>query len=118
MQHDCTHGWTLVRAPLYQREARCGTHSKAWSALHRRQQLGKVVALALVFCVAIVLSNVSLRIIPVSFNQVELRCWVGCVPHSTKLPAQRCLKRILEEWCYTLTIQHSVCLSPSPSSAT
>jgi len=29
-----------------------------------------VVALALVFCVAIVLSNVSLRIIPVSFNQV------------------------------------------------
>ena len=29
-----------------------------------------MVALALVFCVAIVLSNVSLRIIPVSFNQV------------------------------------------------
>ena len=40
------------------------------AAMLCRQQLGKVVALALVFCVAIVLSNVSLRIIPVSFNQV------------------------------------------------
>ena len=50
--------------------SRCMTINLTAAVHARRQQLGKVVALALVFCVAIVLSNVSLRIIPVSFNQV------------------------------------------------
>ena len=39
--------------------------------LKSRAQLGKVAALALVFCLAIVLASLSLRYIPVSFNQVR-----------------------------------------------
>ena len=38
--------------------------------LKSRAQLGKVSALALVFCLSIVLANLSLRFIPISFNQV------------------------------------------------
>ena len=52
------------------RRCSCSTLDPRLEPTHRAQ-LGKVVALALVFCVAIVLSNVSLRIIPVSFNQVR-----------------------------------------------
>ena len=44
-----------------------------------REQMTKVIALALVFCLSIVLANTSLRFIPVSFNQARsvvqsLRC--------------------------------------------
>jgi len=90
----------VVRAPSAGSSSRHAL--KTWSALLHRQQLGKVVALALVFCVAIVLSNVSLRIIPVSFNQVTYPCWVGPIPRSTKVPAQRCLKRSPEEYARCL----------------
>jgi hypothetical protein len=38
--------------------------------IQSRRQLLKVTVLALVFSVTIVLGNVSLRFIPVSFNQV------------------------------------------------
>lgn len=37
--------------------------------LRSRRQLGKVAVLAVVFCLTVVLGNVSLRFIPVSFNQ-------------------------------------------------
>ena len=36
-----------------------------------RDQMIKIIALALVFCLSIVLANLSLRYIPVSFNQVR-----------------------------------------------
>lgn len=36
-----------------------------------RAQLVKITVLASVFCISIVLGNVSLRYIPVSFNQVR-----------------------------------------------
>lgn len=35
------------------------------------RQFGKVTVLALVFCLAVVLGNISLKFIPVSFNQVR-----------------------------------------------
>ena len=40
-------------------------------AVKSRQQLTKISVLALVFCVTVVMGNVSLRFIPVSFNQVR-----------------------------------------------
>ena len=36
------------------------------------RQFGKVTVLALVFCLSVVLGNVSLKLIPVSFNQVGI----------------------------------------------
>lgn len=47
--------------------ARLGTVSAA--RLSSRRQAGKVCLLALLFCLTVVLGNVSLRFIPVSFNQ-------------------------------------------------
>ena len=38
--------------------------------IQSRMQLLKVIVLASVFCLSVVLGNVSLRFIPVSFNQV------------------------------------------------
>jgi len=37
------------------------------------RQFGKVTVLALVFCLSVVLGNISLKYIPVSFNQVRSR---------------------------------------------
>lgn len=39
-------------------------------AVKSRQQFYKISLLALIFCLTVVLGNVSLRFIPVSFNQV------------------------------------------------
>jgi hypothetical protein len=46
------------------------------------RQFGKVTVLALVFCLTVVLGNISLKYIPVSFNQVwssqrllACQCW-------------------------------------------
>jgi hypothetical protein len=36
------------------------------------RQFGKVTVLAIVFCVTVVLGNISLKYIPVSFNQVGM----------------------------------------------
>jgi drug/metabolite transporter (DMT)-like permease len=45
------------------------SHAVQLQPVKTRQQLYKIGALALVFCVTVVLGNVSLKFIPVSFNQ-------------------------------------------------
>jgi hypothetical protein len=52
-----------------------------------REQMMKVIALALVFCLSIVLANLSLRFIPVSFNQAR---YSPCV---ATIPGKRCSSR-------------------------
>lgn len=52
-------------------------------AVKSRRQFYKISLLALIFCLTVVLGNVSLRFIPVSFNQVGAgpgrvsACWAA-----------------------------------------
>ena len=57
------------------------------------RQFGKVTVLALIFCLTVVLGNISLKYIPVSFNQVwssqcRLAFTVSPCLYSVALPSQ------------------------------
>jgi drug/metabolite transporter (DMT)-like permease len=47
----------------------CGVTLRYAAAGQSRQQFWKISLLALIFCLTVVLGNVSLKFIPVSFNQ-------------------------------------------------
>ena len=49
----------------------CYAGAVPYTAIKSREQMVKVSVLALVFCLSIVLANLSLRFIPVSFNQAR-----------------------------------------------
>lgn len=54
--------------------ALAATHLVPVQHITSARQFGKVAVLALVFCLSVVLGNISLRYIPVSFNQVCANC--------------------------------------------
>jgi len=56
---------------LTQQGLDCLAGSVPYTAIKSREQMVKVSVLALVFCLSIVLANLSLRFIPVSFNQAR-----------------------------------------------
>ena len=55
----CSHSWLLA----------CVSGTVNLQPVKSRRQFYKIATLAIVFCVAVVLGNVSLKFIPVSFNQ-------------------------------------------------
>ncbi len=70
---------------LEQQGLDCSAGAVPYTAIKSREQLAKVSVLALVFCLSIVLANLSLRFIPVSFNQAR-----SVLLQLSRWPSMRC----------------------------